>query len=105
MDRQLTFLVAGIFAIVLSTVGNAHAQEIERSEPNGEMFNDQFESGSDARSIYTDIPQFGGPTSVGGQIAEDAVIAPQWRLQGLQDHFEPWYRFKERLNDSALSEN
>ena len=50
-------------------------------------------------SIYQDIPQFGGPTSVGGQIAEDAAIVPQWRLQGLQDHFEPWYQFKERLND------
>lgn len=54
--------------------------------------------GEQSRSIYTDIPQFGGPTSVGGQLAEDATVVPQYRLQGLQDHFEPWYRFKERLN-------
>ena len=50
-------------------------------------------------SIYEDIPQFGGPTSVGGQLAEDAVVVPQFRLQRLQDAFAPWYGFKERLND------
>ena len=64
-----------------------------------EAVDGQIGLGSDARSIYADIPQFGGPTSVGGQLAEDADVVPQFRLQGLQDHFEPWYRFKERLND------
>ena len=52
-----------------------------------------------ARSIYSDIPQFGGPTSVGGQLAEDATVVPQFRLQALQDLFDPWYQFKQRLND------
>jgi porin len=52
-----------------------------------------------SRSIYSDIPQFGGPTSVGGQLAEDAAVAPEFRWQGLQDAFEPWYAFKEKLND------
>jgi porin len=56
--------------------------------------------GSDAQtSIYQDIPQFGGPSSVGGQMAEDAAVVPQFRLSGLQDCFDPWYRFKERLNE------
>jgi porin len=36
--------------------------------------------------------------SVGGQLSEDAAVAPQFRLQGLQDLFQPWYRFKERVN-------
>ncbi len=49
-------------------------------------------------SIYADIPQFGGPTSVGGELADDAKVAPQFRLQRLQDRFEPWYQFKERVN-------
>ena len=46
-----------------------------------------------------DVPQFGGPSSVGGQMAEDAIVVPQYRLQGLQDHFAPWFEFKTRLND------
>jgi porin len=50
-------------------------------------------------SIYQDIPQFGGPTSVGGQLAEDAAVAPHFRLQGLQNFFDPWFEFKERVND------
>jgi hypothetical protein len=49
-------------------------------------------------SIYGDIAQFGGPSSVGGQLAEDATVAPQFRLQRLQDRFEPWYDFKERVD-------
>ncbi len=52
-------------------------------------------------AIYQDIPQFGGPSSVAGQLAEDTTGAPQFRLQGLQDRFAPWYQFKERLNQHA----
>ena len=99
MDRQLRLLVGGICVILLLAKSNAHAQDNDPSAPNVGTSDNQPESGSDARSIYADIPQFGGPISVGGQIAEDAATVPQWRLQGLQDHFEPWYRFKERLND------
>ena len=50
-------------------------------------------------SIYQNVPQFGGPTSVGGQLAEDAVVVPQYRFQRLQNAFALWYGFKERLND------
>ena len=99
MDRQLKLLVGGICVILLLARSNAHAQDNDPSAPNVGTSDNQPESGSDARSIYADIPQFGGPISVGGQIAEDAATVPQWRLQGLQDHFDPWYRFKERLND------
>ena len=51
------------------------------------------------RSIYEDIPQFGGPSSVGGQLAEDASVVPQFRLQCLQDQFQPWFDFKGRINE------
>lgn len=51
------------------------------------------------RSVYEDVPQFGGPSSVGGNIADDAVVAPEYRLQGLQDLFDPWFDFKTRLNE------
>ena len=52
-----------------------------------------------ATSIYPDIPQFGGPSSVGGQLAEDAATIPEFRWQRLQNAFGPWYGFKERLNE------
>ncbi len=57
-------------------------------------------SASGSSSIYPIIPQFGGPSSVGGQLAEDATVVPDFRWQGLQDAFEPWYAFKERLNEN-----
>jgi len=52
-----------------------------------------------ARSVYENIPQFGGPTSVGGQLAEDASVGPEYRMPRLQNFFEPWNNFKTRVND------
>lgn len=52
-------------------------------------------------SIYDDVLQFGGPSSVAGQLAEDTTGAPEFRLQRLQDLAAPWYEFKERLNQRA----
>ena len=43
----------------------------------------------ESQSIYSNVPQFGGPSSVGGQLAEDAAVVPEFRWQGLQDAFEP----------------
>jgi porin len=51
-------------------------------------------------SIYADVPQFGGPSSVGGQLAEDAASIPDYRWQGLQDRFDFWYQFKEQVNQN-----
>lgn len=53
-------------------------------------------------SIYLDITQFGGPSSVGGQLAEDNnVNASQVRCERLQQQFEPWFEFKQRLDESC----
>ena len=97
MVRRLCCFMNVICAIVWVMPAGGYAQDNQPFELTPETLADQ--AGAELRSIYPDIPQFGGPSSVGGQIAEDAAVAPQWRLQGLQDHFEPWYRFKERLND------
>jgi porin len=52
--------------------------------------------------IYQDIAQFGGPSSVGGQLAEDNnVSVPQFRCQRLQRHFGAWFEFKERVDQSC----
>ncbi|MEM8678775.1 MAG: carbohydrate porin [Planctomycetota bacterium] len=58
-------------------------------------------TGANVTSIYPDIPQFGGPTSVGGQLAEDAARVPQYRLQTWQELLDGWYWQKEVINDGA----
>ena len=97
MVRRHNCFINVICAIVWVMSSSGYAQDFQPFEPTTETPGDL--AGAEPRSIYQDIPQFGGPSSVGGQIAEDAVVAPQWRLQGLQDHFEPWYRFKKQMND------
>lgn len=56
---------------------------------------------SGPRSVYEQIDQFGGPSSVGGQLAEDAAIAPQYRCQDLQDKFGGWYQFKTQVGQDC----
>jgi porin len=77
----------------------ASAQDVDPWEPfSNELLLSDFNASS---SIYPNIPQFGGPSSVGGQLAEDNdVDVPQFRLQRLQQHFDPWYQFKARLNEN-----
>lgn len=50
-------------------------------------------------TIYSDIPQFGGPISVSGQLTEDIKVGPEFRWHGLNDHFDSWFQFKERVNE------
>lgn len=60
------------------------------------------DNGGSAAGLYQQIERFGGPSSVGGQLAEDNnVSVPQFRCQKLQRYFEPWFEFKQRLDDSC----
>ena len=53
----------------------------------------------ESNGLYQNIEQFGGPTSVSGQLAEDNdVNVPDFRCHRLQRHFEPWFDFKQRLD-------
>lgn len=62
--------------------------------------NAQTASPSDAANQA--IEQFGGPTSVSGQIAKDNnVNVPGFRCDRLQAISEPWFSFKERLAESC----
>jgi porin len=82
-----------VLVAVISVVTFARAQDPETLPPVGSV---EAEAG-----IYQDIPQFGGPTSVTGQLTEDnAVVVPQYRCYRLQRIAEPWYGFKERLNQN-----
>ena len=73
---------------------NSQAQEIFRfSEP---------------QTTAIGVPQsdFGGPASVVGQIAEDALSAQEYHWQNLQDLFEPWHEFKSNItNETGLTIN
>lgn len=95
MARFATF--GRLISIVLLLTARSLAQEGTPSDPTPAVEGGQIEA--ETRSIYPDIPQFGGPSSVAGQLAEDANIAPQYRLQRLHDHFQPWFGFKSQLND------
>ncbi len=60
------------------------------------------ESIAQSTALYQNIEQFGGPSSVSGQLAEDNnVNVPEIRCQRLQRHFEPWFELKQHLDDSC----
>lgn len=93
MTRSNGVLIVAIAAIA------AVAEPVAAQQSRGA---EAADSSSDS-SLYAQVSQFGGPTSVGGQLAEDATAAPTYRLQGLQDHFQPWFDWKECVaEDSGL---
>ncbi|MCP4398129.1 MAG: carbohydrate porin [bacterium] len=52
-----------------------------------------------SKSGYENIPQFGGPTSVGAQLEEDdAERVPLLRLPAIDRVLKPWFDWKGRLN-------
>ena len=48
----------------------------------------------------TAITHFGGPTSVGAQIKSDENRKPTYRFEGLSRSVQPYYDFKDRINDN-----
>ena len=56
------------------------------------------ESG-ETKSGYEDVPQFGGPSSVGANLKEDNEIRkPFFRLEGIDKALKPWFDWKGDLN-------
>ena len=57
------------------------------------------ESG-ETKSGYEDVPQFGGPSSVGANLKEDNEIRkPFFRLEGIDKALKPWFDWKGNLNN------
>lgn len=94
-NRKIILVLAWAIAAPVIPVGQTVlAQESGRTnldviEPSGQT------------SIFTQINQFGGPSSVGGQLAEDAAVAPQYRCQDWHDHFASWYQFKSGIDEGV----
>ena len=62
----------------------------------------RLDSNNQALGTYQSVGPFGGPSSVGGQLAEDnAVSVPQFRCHRLQRCAEPWFEFKTRLDETC----
>ena len=54
---------------------------------------------SNTKSDYGDVPQFGGPSSVGGNLKEDDEVRKPWfRIEGIDKTLKPWFDWKGRLN-------
>jgi len=60
---------------------------------------------SQTKSGFEDVPQFGGPSSVGGSLREDDEVRKPWfRLEGVDRALQPWFDWKGGLNkDYGLS--
>jgi len=55
---------------------------------------------SSSQAGYEDVPEFGGPTSVGTQLKEDdAPKQPLYRFNQLQQLLSPYYGLKQQLQD------
>jgi len=52
-----------------------------------------------SKSGYDDIPQFGGPSSVGANLKEDNEYRePLFRIEGIDNSLKPWFDWKGDLN-------
>lgn len=92
MFRHVYIQFSVSFFTILTILQPTAAQDAELSSTAGQ---DDLTS-----AIYSDIAQFGGPSSVGGQLAEDNnVKADEFRWQGMQDNFAPWFQSKQQLSD------
>ncbi len=60
---------------------------------------------SRTKSGYEDVPQFGGPGSVGANLREDDEVKKPWfRIEGIDNALKPWFGWKGNLNkDYGLS--
>jgi porin len=87
----------GLMASFVAVVATTQALRAQDAIPSSAI-----RSNVPATGLYQDIEQFGGPSSVSGQLAEDNTFdAPQFRCPRLQRHFDPWFEWKQRLDSSC----
>ena len=97
---SMALLVLGLAQPTNAEQGAAPEQVAEQAKtPATDDQNSKYKSG------YEDIPQFGGPNSVGAQLEEDNLEkVPLLRFPVIDRALKPWYDWKGRLNkDYGLS--
>ena len=110
-SKRMTIILCAIAIGCVTHICQINAQDVVQGIPSvvqtPRLTRGPDASGADVVSgigqqpvtIYSDIPQFGGPISVSGQLTEDIQVGPEFRWQGLNDHFDSWFEFKERVNE------
>ncbi len=94
-----TLCLVTIELLILGSVFPALAQEAGAEQAKDERANSTTEGTQQTKSGYEDVPQFGGPGSVGTQIEkDDQVKTPVYRFDTLQRLLKPYYEFKARLH-------
>ena len=54
----------------------------------------------ESKSGFQDVPQFGGPSSVGGTLREDDEVTKPWfRLESIDRALKPWFDWKGGLKE------
>lgn len=93
-SRLVAFLIATVLTLV-PTARDLRAQDSSALNPASDSVLTQS-------NVYQDITQFGGPSSVGGQLAEDSEVnEPEFRWQRLHQLADPWFEVKQRLDESC----
>jgi porin len=84
-DKSGRFQVAGLVCTVLVLIALALPATAKED--------------SKTKSGYEDVPQFGGPGSVGSVLKEDDELRKPWfRLEGINKALKTWFDWKGRLN-------
>ncbi len=78
------------------------SEETRQSELKGQTEDretQEAEQQQSTKSGYEDVPQFGGPSSVGAELEEaDEIKEPLLRLAVIDRSLKPWFDMKDRIN-------
>jgi hypothetical protein len=75
------------------------SQSIEAQQSPDQTGATAGEQSRRSKSGFEDVPQFGGPNSVGATLSEDDEVSKPWfRLEGIDKALKPWFDWKGRLN-------
>ena len=94
--RTVLTTFALTLAVSLGVFSSSYAQVSDAPSTRDSPLKEE----SSRQAGYEDVPEFGGPTSVGTQLKEDdAPKQPLYRFDQLQQLLRPYYGLKQQLHD------
>ena len=89
---HVPILAAGVLLVTAICVTSGQAAEQESGAAPGQA--------AQSRSGFEDVPEFGGPSSVGAQMKKDDTVKETvFRFDGLQRTLKPYFDWKARVNE------